>query len=204
MSSIWFNRIASVLLALIWCWPLEHDQNYHLNDHYYVCISPEFNQWQHESISEGVALWNGMGETRFYAETNGLCNILIAPAVGKDAKRLEAALGDPFILGYADTRKSTIYLWMDKVYGSTDLVMLAAHEAGHMINQSHIGMDKIAVMNPYKRYYGPAHPHLYRADLEQYCHHFHCRGVDINNIPEDTYIERDVDPALEHNIDTWR
>lgn len=171
-------KLSFCLLMYVLGWPLEHDQTYHLQDHYCVCISPEFSDVQHEAIEEGISLWNQMGQTRFYAETNGLCNVAVIPVRAEWAHRLEKTVGDTLVLGWADSNTNSIYLWIDKIYDLKDLTVLATHESGHWIQMDHIDMRHLAIMNPYRRYYGFGPVHLYRPDLEQYCQHWKCQGID--------------------------
>lgn len=178
------NRLINIITILMWGWLLQDDSAYHLNDHYYVCISPQFAPSWTNPILEGIAVWNQFGENRFYLSSDGLCDVLIAPATGKVAKRLEQELKDPYVLGYADFPHNTIYLFMDKVYGETDLMNLVSHEAGHFIGLQHIPMKRFAIMNPYRRYYGYIHPHLFRADIEEYCRIWNCPAIDYNSIDD--------------------
>lgn len=193
---------------VILCWQIKDNNAYHLNDHYSICLSPEFNDWQRESIDNGIDLWNGMGKTRFYSGTGSTCDILVVLATGSVATMIEHKTKDPRILGYADLDGHIIYLLMDKVYDAHDLTYLSAHEAGHFLAQEHIPMSRLAVMNPYRRYYGSGPPHLFRADLEQYCHHQKCSNVDWAHTDDVVYsmpdagIELDLDtilPIEEHN-----
>ena len=171
-------KLSFCILIYVLCWPLQHDRSYHLGSPYLVCISPEFSDLQEESIEGGMALWNNMGETHFYNGAGILCDLAVIPVRGAWAHKLEERLGDPLVLGWADTTTNTIYLWIDQVYDLKDLMTLACHEAGHWISMGHLPMSSLAIMNPYRRYYGPGSIHLYRPDLIQYCQHWKCSDID--------------------------
>lgn len=195
------STFISALLIFIAISPVQHDQIYHINEQYWVCISPEFNEYQTAAIWDGINIWNTLGRTHFLPETNGLCNILVRPVRGKEATRFEKKWNDEYVIGYAEVETNSVLIFIDKIYSLEELGITTCHEFGHYLNLFHIPMDRIAIMNPYKRHYVEGF-RLYPADIEEYCRHWNCKDIDTSKIiwMQDTISPIDAGNDLNTNL----
>lgn len=167
------------------CWFIQSNNAFHLTDHYFYCVDPNFSDLEVSHIQGAISLWNDLGGTRFEPATDTWCDLGIVSVKDAWAHTLEHRLHDPNVLGFADRDAHTLDLFTDKVYDGDDLTYLTAHELGHFLGLEHIAMNRMAVMNHYRRYYGSKPPHLFVADVEAYCKLWNCDQVnweDYDNV----------------------
>lgn len=173
--------------------PTEHNGVYHKQEKYWICLSPEFNEYQTDAIWTGINVWNSFGIKHFYNGKDSLCSVLIRPIVGKEADNFEKQEGAEYLLGYADYNTNTIYFFMDRIYSLLELKELACHESAHWISLKHTPQSERSIMNAERVYYGPVFK-LWPADVKEYCRHWNCKNLNIDelDLDFDDYSEKDA------------
>jgi uncharacterized membrane protein len=150
--------------------PLFHTRTY--------CISPSFTPVQAALIEEGFHLWEYRSPIpRFHLNCADPFAVQVRPATSEDIQYWSNTFDSNgfWTCGVYDPDTNSVIILMDRIDSSKMLLVIAAHEAGHVLGAQDREPVNLSIMSAVVRQEVIDDFHLYPDDIEQLCKEQPCQ-----------------------------